>query len=83
MDAVGRPGPRDSGGVARRQGRPQRCGDVSLGFEYDAGLGTARNLVSPAQQAQSLYAVLDAKLLGADVNFGVGRGLTGAADRLT
>ncbi|MBV9891545.1 MAG: hypothetical protein JO090_11755 [Rhizobacter sp.] len=59
------------------------AGDVSLGLEYYAGLGTARHLVSPAHQPQSLYAVLDAKLLGADVNFGLGRGLTGAADRIT
>jgi hypothetical protein len=57
--------------------------DVALGVEYYADAGTTRRLAFSAQQAQVLYAALDARLGEADVNFGIGRGLNSAADAWT
>jgi hypothetical protein len=57
--------------------------DVALGFEYYADAGTLRHLQLSSQQAQTLYLALDTKLRNVDLNFGIGWGLTQAADALT
>ena len=57
--------------------------DFAVGFEYYSDLGTTRHLQWSSQQAQTLYAAVDAKLRGIDLNFGIGRGLTQAADAWT
>jgi hypothetical protein len=57
--------------------------DVSVGVEYYADAGTTRRLAFSSQQAQVLYAALDARVGDVDINFGVGRGLNTAADKWT
>jgi hypothetical protein len=57
--------------------------DVALGLEYYAGLGTTRRILSSGEQSNTLYATLDARAGGWDVNVGVGRGLTRSADDVT
>ena len=53
--------------------------DTALGAEYYAELGRVSHLAPRAEQSHTLYAVLDTE----HVNFGIGRGLSGAADRWT
>lgn len=57
--------------------------DFALGAEYYTDLGTGRHVQWSSRQSQTLYAVIDAKVRSIDLNFGVGRGLTGAADKWT
>ncbi len=57
--------------------------DVAMGLEYYADLGTTKRILPASQQASVLYAAVDARLGGWDINFGVGRGLTKSADDLT
>ena len=52
---------------------------VALGAEYYAELGRLSHFAPRAEQSHVLYAVLDTER----VNFGIGRGLTGASDRWT
>ena len=54
---------------------------VALGAEYYSDLGTTSRILPAAQQANTLYAVIDVDMKGWGFNFGVGRGLTSAADR--
>jgi hypothetical protein len=56
--------------------------DVSVGIEYYADAGTTSR-PTLRDQAQTLYGAIDAEFGGWSINFGVGRGLTRAADRLT
>ena len=56
---------------------------LAVGVEYYADLGTVARVLPIGEQANSLYAVVDWSGGGWDVNFGVGRGLNGSADRLT
>ena len=57
--------------------------DTAVGLEYYADAGTTKRLAFNTQQAQVLYAAIDTRVLGADVNFGVGRGLNSVADKWT
>lgn len=57
--------------------------DLALGLEYYSDLGTTRRILPVNRQGNTLYAAVDARLGGWDINFGVGRGLTGGADNLT
>jgi hypothetical protein len=54
-------------------------GENALGFEYYADFGRLSDFSPAREQAHELFLVLDTKR----VNFGVGRGLTGASDRWT
>jgi hypothetical protein len=52
---------------------------TALGVEYYADLGRLSNFAPRSEQSHTLYLVLDTE----HVNFGIGRGLTGATDRWT
>jgi hypothetical protein len=52
---------------------------TALGIEYYADLGRLSNFAPRAEQSHTLYLVLDTPR----VNFGIGRGLSGTADRWT
>jgi hypothetical protein len=52
---------------------------MAFGAEYYAELGRLSHFAPRAEQSHTLFAVLDTQR----VNFGIGRGLTGAADRWT
>lgn len=56
---------------------------VALGAEYYSELGTTSRILPMREQANTLYAAIDVGLQGWGFNFGVGRGLTNAADRWT
>jgi hypothetical protein len=56
---------------------------VALGLEYYSELGTARHLQWSSRQPQELFAAVDAKVRGIDINFGIGRGLNAASDKWT
>ena len=57
---------------------------IAIGGEYYSGLGTTSRILPLASQDNTLYAVVDVELKkGWGLNFGVGRGLTGSADRYT
>lgn len=57
--------------------------DVAVGFEVYADLGTTRRILPASEQRHTLYAAVDARVGGLDLNVGVGRGLTKSADDLT
>jgi len=52
---------------------------TALGAEYYSELGRLSHFAPRAEQSHILYAVLDTER----INFGIGRGLTGASDRWT
>lgn len=52
---------------------------TAFGFEYYGEFGRLSRFAPRAEQAHTLYAVLDTER----ANFGIGRGLSGAADRWT
>jgi hypothetical protein len=52
-------------------------GGTALGVEYYAELGRLSHFAPRGEQSHTLYLVLDTQR----VNFGIGRGLTGATDR--
>jgi len=54
--------------------------DWAFGFEHYAGFGRINNTLSPSQQDQMLYLVVDYERRGFGVNFGVGKGLNNASD---
>ena len=56
--------------------------DVMLGVEYYSDFGPIGNMSSLSQQRHALFAVTDFTVLGLDVNFGVGFGLTDSSDKI-
>jgi hypothetical protein len=56
-------------------------GDTWLGVEYYSNYSPIGAIPPTDQQGHTLFAVADFKLLGLDVNIGMGFGLTGASDQ--
>lgn len=56
--------------------------DVMLGVEYYANVGPIGNFSSIDAQGHNVFAVIDFKAFGLDVNFGLGFGLTDASDKI-
>jgi hypothetical protein len=56
---------------------------LALGVEYYSELGKVNNILPHAEQAHALYFALDYERKPWAFNVGIGRGLTGAADRWT
>jgi hypothetical protein len=56
--------------------------DVWLGVEYYSNFGPFSTIAVGDTQQHSLFAVIDFTVWGLDVNFGVGFGLTDAADKV-
>jgi hypothetical protein len=56
---------------------------VALGAEYYSEMGTTSHILPLARQANTLYAVIDIAFKSIGINFGIGRGLTGSADKWT
>jgi hypothetical protein len=56
---------------------------VALGLEYYSEMGKISNILPLAEQSNTLFAVVDTQLKSIGLNFGVGRGLTGSADKWT
>ena len=56
---------------------------VAIGAELYCELGTLGRILPASQQANTLYAAVDVKAGGWDINLGLGRGLTSAADAYT
>lgn len=57
--------------------------DVSVGVELFSELGTIRRILPSSEQGHVLFATVDARVGGWELNLGVGRGLTKSADDLT
>jgi hypothetical protein len=55
--------------------------ETQIGFESYNELGELGNLGHLNDQSQTLFAVIDTKIRGWEINFGVGRGLTSVSDR--
>ncbi len=56
---------------------------LQLGAELYMDMGTTARILPLAQQSNTLYAALDFKLKGWDINLGLGKGLTASADNYT
>jgi hypothetical protein len=56
---------------------------VAIGAEYYSEMGTTSRILPLAQQSNTLYAVIDTAFKSLGINFGIGRGLTGSADKWT
>ena len=56
---------------------------LAAGLEYYSDLGTTSHLLSMSRQSNVLFAAIDADVRFFNLNFGVGRGLSSAADRWT
>jgi hypothetical protein len=56
---------------------------VAVGAEYYSEMGKLSHILPLREQANTLFAVIDAQLKSFGIDFGVGRGLTGAADKWT
>ena len=56
---------------------------VSVGAEYYTGLGTTAKLLPHNEQDNTIYATIDVETKAWGFNFGVGRGITNAADKVT
>jgi hypothetical protein len=56
---------------------------VALGLEYYSDMGTVSHILPLAEQSNTLYAAADFDFKAWTLNFGVGRGLTDAADKWT
>ena len=54
---------------------------VQVGLEYYGEFGPAHHLLSAAERANYLYAVVDLEAKGYDINFGVGHGTENASDQ--
>lgn len=72
--AAGRGLARSSHGISPR---------VQLGLEFHAELGTTRRILPASEQIQVLFLAVDTYVEDWGLNFGIGRGLTKAADELT
>jgi hypothetical protein len=57
--------------------------NLALGAEYYSDLGTTARLLGVPDQGHTLYAVMDLEMKKWSLNFGVGHGLTDAADKWT
>jgi hypothetical protein len=57
-------------------------GDIWIGLEYYSAYSPFGVIPAPDQQQHTLFAVTDFTVLGLDVNFGMGFGLTGSSDGL-
>jgi len=57
-------------------------GEVMLGVEYYANIGPIGNFSPVDGQGHNVFAVIDFKAFGLDVNFGLGFGLTDASDKI-
>jgi hypothetical protein len=56
---------------------------VAVGAEYYSELGTTSHILPLREQSNTLYAVIDTTFKSLGINFGIGRGLTGSADKWT
>jgi len=56
---------------------------VAIGLEYYSELGTTSHILPFNDQDNSIYAAVDIDMKAWTLNFGVGRGITSAADTLT
>jgi hypothetical protein len=56
---------------------------LAAGLEYYSDLGTTSHVVSTSQQSNALFVAIDAETRFFNLNFGIGHGLTHAADRWT
>lgn len=56
---------------------------VAVGAEYYSEMGPTSHILRLRDQANSLFAVIDTEFKSWGINFGIGRGLTGAADKWT
>jgi hypothetical protein len=56
---------------------------IALGAEYYSEMGKTSHILPLAQQANTLFAVIDTTFKSIGINFGIGRGLTGSADKWT
>ncbi len=59
----------------------QVVGDTALGIESYNELGAYHHFDALNQNSKTLYATVDTTILGHDLNFGVGRGLTNSSDQ--
>jgi hypothetical protein len=57
-------------------------GNVMLGVEYYSDFGPIGNFSPVASQQHTIFGVVDFTVLGLDVNFGVGFGLTDSSDKI-
>lgn len=56
---------------------------VAVGAEYYSEMGKTSHILPLREQANTLFAVIDAQFKSWGINFGIGRGLTGSADKWT
>jgi hypothetical protein len=56
---------------------------VAVGAEYYSEMGKTSHILALRDQANTLFAVIDAQFKSWGINFGIGRGLTGSADKWT
>jgi hypothetical protein len=56
---------------------------IAVGAEYFSELGTTARILPLAEQGNTLYAAVDVDMKKWSLNLGVGRGLTGTADKYT
>jgi hypothetical protein len=56
---------------------------TSIGAEYYSEMGKLDAILPLHAQANTLFAVIDTELKSLGINFGIGRGLTGSADKWT
>jgi hypothetical protein len=56
---------------------------VAVGAEYYSEMGKASHILPLREQANTLFAVIDTQIKSIGLNFGIGRGLTGSADKWT
>jgi hypothetical protein len=57
--------------------------DLWVGLEYHSELGTTKRIARWCEQANDVFAVVDTRLGAWDLHFGIGRGLTPAAEAWT
>jgi hypothetical protein len=56
---------------------------VAVGAEYYSEMGKTSHILPLREQANTLFAVIDTQVKSIGLNFGIGRGLTGSADKWT
>lgn len=60
----------------------QVVGDTNLGIESYNDLGPLSKISSLNENSKTLYAVIDTKVFGSDLNIGIGHGLNDSSDHL-